>query len=143
MPHRRARHAPIALALAGWLFMPGCQAQAPAGSAATAVQAQAALMARIRTEIGEARCERDAQCHTVAVGEKACGGPAQYLAWSGPEARGKKLAAWAAELATLQRQHAAASGMMSNCQFMPDPGAACVQQRCVLRAAGAGGPPAN
>jgi hypothetical protein len=69
------------------------------------------------------------------LGEKACGGPAGYLAWSGSDARGKKLEAWSAELATLQRKRAAASGMMSNCQFMPDPGAVCEQHRCTLRTA--------
>lgn len=122
------------------VLMAACQAQAPSpGTAGDPGQrAEAALLERIRGEIGEARCDRDAQCHTLAVGEKACGGPAGYLAWSGPAARGQKLEAWAAELASLQRKRAAASGMMSNCQFLPDPGAVCVQQRCVLGAGAAG-----
>lgn len=149
MPQRHTRLAHLATALAALLLlMPACQAQAPALTPApagpqTGPQAESALIARIRDAIGEARCERDAQCHTLAVGEKACGGPVQYLAWSGTAARGKKLEAWAAELATLQRQRAAAGGMMSNCQFMADPGAVCVRQRCVLRAAGTGGPLVN
>lgn len=149
MPHRHARFIPLALALAGGLLMSACLAQTPAPAAPAAAGAQAgvaaegALLARIRAEIGDARCDGDAQCRTLAVGEKACGGPAQYLAWSGPAARGRKLEAWAAELATLQRQRAAAGGLMSNCQYMPDPGAACVRQRCVLRAAGTGDPRAN
>ncbi|MDT7835131.1 hypothetical protein [Aquabacterium sp. OR-4] len=148
MPLHRSRSR-FACALAGatgLLLMAACQAQMPAPAAvATPPQAtpESALMARIRGEIGEARCDSDAQCRTLAVGEKACGGPGQYLAWSGPAARARKLEAWSAELATLQRQRAAASGMMSNCQYLPDPGAACVQQRCVLRAPGAGGPLAN
>ena len=131
----------LSLALIGGLaLVAGCQAQAPSSGAASdpGQAAEAALLARIRGEIGEARCDRDAQCHTLAVGEKACGGPAGYLAWSGPPARGSTLEAWAAELATLQRKRAAASGMMSNCQFLPDPGAVCVQQRCVLGAGAAG-----
>ncbi|MEK8052449.1 hypothetical protein AACH10_19510 [Ideonella sp. DXS22W] len=141
MPLRRFRLLSFTLAAAtGLLMAAACQAQPPApASAGTAADpAEAALLARIRGEIGEARCSSDSQCHTLAVGEKACGGPAQYLVWSGTAARGEKLKAWSAELATLQRQRAAASGLMSNCQYLPDPGAACVQQRCVLRGGGAG-----
>lgn len=139
--------------LVGLALMAGCQAQGPSsgatgttgtagttGSAGDAgLRAEAALTARIRDEIGEARCDSDAQCHTLAVGEKACGGPAAYLAWSGTAARGSQLEAWAAELATLQRKRAASSGLMSNCQFNPDPGAVCVQQRCLLRTGASGG----
>lgn len=126
----------LLLALSG-----GSQVAAARGAPAPdeGPRTEAALMERIRGEIGEARCHSDAQCHTLAVGEKACGGPVSYLAWSGTAARGRKLEAWAAELATLQRQRAAASGLMSNCQFQPDPGAACVQQRCVLRSGAAEG----
>lgn len=144
---RAFRHLVSALAAAaGLLLVAGCQAQAPAASGAAAaspVDAESALLARIRGEIGDARCDSDAQCRTVGIGEKACGGPATYYAWSGPAARGEKLKAWSAELAALQRKRAAASGMVSNCQFMPDPGAVCVQQRCVLRVGGAGGMMAN
>jgi hypothetical protein len=126
----------LALVLAtGLSLVAGCQAQPPAQNAGSegGQQAEAALLVRIRGEIGEARCDSDAQCRTLALGEKACGGPAGYLAWSGSDARGKKLEAWSAELATLQRKRAAASGMMSNCQFLPDPGAVCEQHRCTLR----------
>lgn len=134
MPMRRSRPFFAPLATAGLLLMAACQAQppAPSGAASSPEQAEAALLARIRGEIGEARCSTDAQCHTLALGEKACGGPAGYLAWSGTEARGRQLQAWSAELAMMQRKRAASSGMMSNCMFLADPGAVCVQQRCVL-----------
>ncbi|MBC8055009.1 MAG: hypothetical protein H7Y61_00350, partial [Rhizobiales bacterium] len=39
-------------------------------------------MARVRALIGAAGCESDAQCRSIGIGTKACGGPEFYLAWS-------------------------------------------------------------
>ena len=127
------RHGRWAALGAGLLLMTACQAQ-PGAAPAT----EAALLARIRTEVGEARCSADSQCRTLAIGAKACGGPESWLAWStatAPNAAGRaeRLQAWSVELASLQRQRQQASGMVSNCQYMPDPGATCQAQRCRLQ----------
>jgi hypothetical protein len=119
--------------LLGLSALAGCQAQPFEASAASAADAEAALLARIRGEIGAARCDSDAQCRTLAIGEKACGGPEQWLAWSVTTGRAERLQAWAAELAALQRQRQQAAGMMSNCAYNADPGALCQAQRCVAR----------
>jgi len=130
--------------LAGLLLLGACQAQPSGGAGAgSGPAAEAALLARIRAEVGEARCSSHAQCRTLAIGEKACGGPASWLAWSSTQGRADRLQAWSAELATLQRERQARSGMASNCQYIPDPGAVCQAQRCVLRAGGDGRPAAN
>lgn len=118
---------------AGLLLMTACQAQ-PGG----APDAEAALVARIRAEVGDARCSADSQCRTLAIGAKACGGPESWLAWSttaapGAAGRAERLQTWSTELATLQRQRQQASGMVSNCQYNADPGAVCQAQRCVLQ----------
>ena len=127
---RRGRWAALG---AGLLLMTACQAQPGAASAT-----EAALLARIRTEVGEARCSADSQCRTLAIGAKACGGPESWLAWStatvpGAAGRAERLQAWSTELAAQQRQRQQASGMVSNCQYNADPGAVCQAQRCVLQ----------
>ena len=135
---------------AGWavlLLVSACQAQtvAPAGPpslplslpAGLAAADEAALLARLRQEIGDAPCSVDTQCRSLAVGHKACGGPQQWWAWSTTTARNERLQAWADELAALQKQRDEASGRVSNCQYVADPGAVCQTRRCVLRSSAA------
>ncbi len=57
-----------------WLACGCAAADAPAGAEAP--------MEKIRALIGDAACDSDAQCRTIAIGAKACGGPEAYLAWS-------------------------------------------------------------
>jgi hypothetical protein len=137
-----ARTAHLSLSLASLLFFSACQSQTsspPVAKAPAALPAQAALQAemdlhnRILAEIGGAACISHAQCRTVALGAKACGGPQAWLAWSTSVSREATLTALTEQLAQLQRQRHAQSGMASTCQFIADPGALCQAQRCVLR----------
>ena len=140
---RPARRWTWALVMALIAALPGlgaCQAQPVSAVAAGAVSAEpasasdeAALLARIRGVIGDAACSSDAQCRTLPVGEKACGGPQGWLAWSVASPQAAALPGWADELAALARQRNRRSGLASNCQYLPDPGAVCQRQRCVLR----------
>jgi hypothetical protein len=110
----------------------------------------------IESLIGDAACDVDAQCHTVGVGAKACGGPQAYLAWSSKRTDGAALQQAADRQASAARVEAAASGIMSNCSIAPDPGAYCAApaeadagtaataksspaRRCRLRTSGAAG----
>jgi hypothetical protein len=108
-----------ALLLVTWL--PLCAATDPnvGGSGA-----EPALM-QVHRLIGEAACTTNADCRTVAVGAKACGGPDAYLAWSARHTDAKALAAAAARYAELRRSQNEQSGRMSNCAFVSDPGARC------------------
>jgi len=120
--------------IAGLLALGACQAQPGAVSApAAGAGDEAALLARIRNAIGDAYCSSDAQCRTLPIGEKACGGPEAWVAWSTTSAQAGQLPGWAAELAALARLRNARSGMMSTCQYIPDPGVVCQSQRCVLQ----------
>ena len=140
--HDGRRLARRGLAVAGLALLGACQAQTPVSAAGAATVASpapaavampdAALMARIQAGIGEARCSGDAQCRTLAMGEKACGGPERWLAWSLSSPQAAQLPAWAAESAVLARQRNARSGMLSNCLYQPDPGARCQAGRCVI-----------
>ena len=117
----------IALALPG---LGACQAQP---TAALHQAAEDDLLARIRGAIGEAKCSSDAQCRTLAIGEKACGGPQSWLAWSTAGTEPAPLQSLASELAALARHRNQLSGRVSNCQYNADPGAVCQARRCVLR----------
>ena len=136
---RRARvRSVMALLGAAGLVLAACsRAQAPATGAAAAAggqrEAEARVLAQIRQAIGDAPCSSDAQCRTVPVGAKACGGPAAWWAWSQAHSDGAQLQALSQQLDRLQRKRFEATGEQSNCQVVPDPGAACMAQRCVLR----------
>ncbi|WP_428503929.1 hypothetical protein [Roseateles sp.] len=91
------------------------------------------LLKDLEVEIGEARCSSDAQCHSLAVGAKPCGGPEGYRAWSSQGRDGQKLKALAERQAAARRAENEASGLMSNCAVEPDPGASCQAGRCGLR----------
>lgn len=139
---RQARAAHLSLCLASLLFFSACQSQtspppvakAPTvPPATTALQAETELQNRIVAEIGGAACSSHAQCRTLAIGAKACGGPQAWLAWSTSVSREATLTALSEQLASLQKQRQTQSGMVSTCQFVADPGALCQVQRCVLR----------
>lgn len=131
---QRARALLGTLALATGLA--ACAApQAPPASASASPPASplAATMSSLQSLVGDARCSADAECRTIAVGAKACGGPEGYLAWSATQTDEAALSAAAERHAAARRESNAASGRMSTCSFLTDPGAACTAGRCMLR----------
>ncbi len=88
-------------------------------------------MDQIHAEIGAASCDAPAQCKTLAVGAKACGGPESYLAYSTKTSDGAKLTALAARDAQARKKADARAGMVSTCSVVSDPGANCDAGRCV------------
>jgi hypothetical protein len=103
--------------------------------------------ASIQALIGEAACSGDAQCRTIGVGAKACGGPQAYVAWSTLRTDEAALLKLAEASAESDRKQAEAKGMVSTCSVVPDPGAFCDMSRpaagasgtCRLRAGKGGG----
>jgi hypothetical protein len=129
----------ILLLLAGCTACTGAATQTAPSQGAPAPAAQAGAgdtLARIRAMIGTPSCSGDAQCHTLAVGHKSCGGPESYLAWSSGKTSEAELQALAERYKEERRAADAASGMVSNCRFMPDPGAVCRAGTCQLGEAG-------
>jgi hypothetical protein len=122
--HRARLLAGLTLLLAGAV----CNASAGAGD-----NGSASLLARIDAERGSAACDSDAQCHSIGIGARACGGPERYLAWSDKTGDGTRLRALVAAHAQARRADNARSGMMSTCLALPDPGAVCTAGRCALR----------
>ncbi len=113
-PANTLRRVSIAFVLL-WLSCGCAGADAPA-AADTAVE-------KIRALIGDAACDSDAQCRTVPVGAKACGGPSYYLPWSTKRTDEAALReATAGSLAPPVRRD---PGMRSDCMLVTDPGAYC------------------
>lgn len=127
-PHR------LLAPLLAWVALTSCAQTTAAPPAPAAVpEAESARLGReLRSLVGPAACTSDAQCRTLPVGAKACGGPAGYLAWSAQGTDAQKLAALAARQSEVQRREIEASGLRSNCAIAVDPGAACVAGRCEL-----------
>ena len=96
---------------------------------------EARLLHRVQMEISDDRCTDDSDCTTIPIGEKACGGPERWLACTRESAKRPLLQPLLDELISLQKTRNAKSGMASNCQISPDPGAMCRANRCVLRPA--------
>lgn len=97
----------------------------------------AELRAQIEREIGEPRCTEQAQCRSLGVGSRPCGGPEQYLPYSTLTAKPERLARLAEAHRAARRAEHQASGRMGACVVLVDPGARCVPatQRCELASA--------
>jgi hypothetical protein len=104
------------------------------------------LWRQIQAEVGDAACDGPQQCHSIAIGAKACGGPDSYLAWSSKSSDAKKLRGLVEQHAAARKAENLASDMRSDCRLVSDPGARCVPkaggaagQVCVLNERGSGG----
>ncbi len=144
------RRPALALALGG-LLAACSQAQPPRGPAPTvpAVAAAAApagtatlpeLERRIDALIGPARCRGDADCRSIAIGARACGGPQAYRAWSVLETDERQLLAAVEQHRALRQQQIERGGETSICAVLTDPGSQCAPApqaaasgRCVPR----------
>ncbi|WP_022979453.1 hypothetical protein [Ideonella sp. B508-1] len=71
------------------------------------------------------RCSADMHCRSLPVGARACGGPSRYLVWSTLVNREDELKALAAQVTEQEKARNAASGRMSTCEVLADPGARC------------------
>lgn len=93
-------------------------------------------LARIRALVGTPDCSSDAQCHTLALGARPCGGPESYLAWSSGKTQQAELQALGERYKEERRAANAADGRASTCQYMMDPGAVCRAGTCQLGGGG-------
>ncbi len=135
------RAASLLMALPVALVFAACQ-PLTAQPAKPSVNAPTQDLARqIDAEIGTPRCSADAQCRTLAVGARACGGPDSFRPYAVPPAKPERLEKLAQQQADLQRSAQQSDGRMSICSVVADPGARCdtALQRCVLRSDATGG----
>jgi len=128
-----------------WLaaFLAGAALTSCAQPASAPAPESVRLDHELRALIGPAACSMSAQCRTVAIGAKACGGPSAYLAWSTEGTDAARLADLAARQAAAHRRENEAGRLVSNCAMVNDPGAACVAGRCQLAPPGPTAPPSS
>jgi len=107
------------------------QVACAAPPAKTAPADTSALSRQLREQIGDAACTANDQCHTMAIGHKACGGPETYAVWSSMASDGKKLRELADAYTQARKQESEQSGRVSDCSLVNDPGARCEAGRCV------------
>ena len=110
----------------------------PAPGPETTPSAAASARAALDAAVGEARCRADAECRTLPAGARPCGGPSVWVAYADAPGQRERLQPLAQALARAEQADHAASGRMSICQVLPDPGARCEAGRCVARPAGPG-----
>jgi hypothetical protein len=117
-------------ALLGAHASSGQSAGQGARSTPGAAPGSADTLARIHGLVGTAACTSDAQCHTLPLGAKPCGGVESYLAWSSASTSETELRALGDNYKA-ERQ-AANKGRMSDCRALVDPGAVCRAGACQL-----------
>jgi len=135
-PHTtsRRRLAWLCLGLFSGLGL-ACAGEAPTPQSG---KTAAELLPPIQALIGDAACNSDAQCHSIGIGVRPCGGPARYLAWSSLRSQASQLKPLVERHTKAHAAEQAAEGRMSICTVLPDPGAQCRAARCELRPAAAG-----
>ena len=101
------------------------RAQAQVGAPPAAAGSAPLMLAAIRSEIGDAACDGDQQCVSLAIGAKACGGPEAYLAWSAKGADRARVTALVTRHREERLREIERSGMASNCSVAVNPGAVC------------------
>ena len=92
----------------------------------------AARLAEIKAVIGKAEADQPAQCKIVGVGQKPCGGPATYLAYSTRDIDETAFLAQVAAYNELAKDFNQRSGMMSDCAIVPVPQVALVAGVCKI-----------
>jgi hypothetical protein len=93
----------------------------------------AELADEIQQVIGVAACSQDDQCASVAMGNKACGGPQFYLAYSTVDTDVNRLTSLAAEHRNASKQYNQLLGLISDCAFVMEPPVACMDNKCQIK----------
>lgn len=131
------------------LILPVTPSHAAAEGGLAADHAGAALHAQVQRLIGRAACRSDAQCRTLPLGERACGGPQAYVAWSVRRTNQAALERAAQRYTLWHAQAQQLKGAQGICMVEVDPGATCLRPaapardpsatgRCVLDTQAAG-----
>jgi hypothetical protein len=105
------------------------------------IQASESEVETLKTEIkrladeltgmtSDKNCQTDQDCAAVGIGHRPCGGPSQYLVFSKLKTNEIKIKQIAAQHRDAQRKVNQLLGLISTCEFLPEPPVACVDQQC-------------
>ncbi|RTE87492.1 MULTISPECIES: hypothetical protein [Gammaproteobacteria] len=90
------------------------------------------LMSAILNEIGAAKASELSQCKVLPVGQRPCGGPARYLAYSTITSDQATLEMLAQRYNALSAELNEQEGLMSTCEVMPEPTVQLVNGQCTI-----------
>ena len=94
----------------------------------------AKLRAEITALVGTAKCANLVNCRIAALGIDACGGPVEYIAYSWLSTEKAALETKIAEYNfALEDAQKKPGKPMDTCTASPEPVAACVNSRCVVK----------
>jgi hypothetical protein len=89
------------------------------------------LLKRLRAMEATATCTSTADCRTLPIGARMCGGPEAWLAMSAAQmGEAGPLAERFTALRKSANVIAAAKGIASTCEMVPEPGVGCVGGYC-------------
>lgn len=86
---------------------------------------------QVEAAIGEATAPTVGACETVAVGAKACGGPAEYRVYSTTDGDTRLIRSRAEAVTALDAYANTTFGLASDCAFVSPPEVALEGGRCV------------
>jgi hypothetical protein len=124
------------LQLIGWLgLVIGCislscaRQQTPAGEPADTLGSDG-LRASITRQIGTAACKSPAECRTLPLRVKPCGGPQEFLVYSLSVTDSARLAADAARYNQAETEKNRQEGLVSDCSMLIAPRVSCISGKC-------------
>lgn len=82
--------------------------------------------------IGDATCANLVHCRVLAIGNRPCGGPSEYLAYSSIAGNRELIEAKAFEYSFLEEEVNGKRNRTGICQMLAEPRVTCVDRRCRL-----------
>ncbi len=115
---------PVSAALASLMLLTSACAVGPVAQTQPPVDPVSARRAAL-TRTLVLGCRESADCATVGIGARACGGPEQFLAYAVRDTPPAALRQATEHYARLRKKQLEERGEMSTCDLLPDPGAQC------------------
>ena len=122
------KYSPLLL-IAAFIFL-GISACAAETSKTALPDDPAALEQHIEEMAADLSCDQSAQCRSLPIGQKACGGPREYMMYSAKTTIEGDIIAAAERLQKLEDQANRENNMMSNCMMVLPPEPICRQGVC-------------
>lgn len=93
---------------------------------------QAQLDSNMNELLGDNACSTSADCAVLPIGQKACGGPAGYLAYANSLGEDKiaELKRLAERTKGLDQKLNQKAGLISTCVYLSEPALVCENSRC-------------
>jgi hypothetical protein len=89
------------------------------------------LYSQIQEAANTEGCTSSSDCGLLPIGNKPCGGPEAYLAYSKTNSDVAKLEQLGKEYSEKRRQYNKDNQVMGTCVVTPKPGVSCVRNQCV------------